>query len=44
MAGYQADHVFDDIENPVGAPVDENDIALKNDPLVIFRQTRQPAV
>ena len=41
---YQIDNIFNDIENPIGTPVDQYDVPLENRPLPVLGQARQPMV
>ena len=40
----EPNHVFDDVEDALCAPVDENDISFENHPFPMFRQTRQASI
>ena len=44
LAGDYVNHVFNDIEDPVGAPIEQYNITFNFHPLLIFRQSGQPAV
>ena len=36
----QTDNVFDDVEDALGAPIDENNVSFKNDAFPVFGQAR----
>lgn len=40
----QTNNVFYDVEDALGAPIDENNVSFENDAFPVFRQAREASI
>jgi hypothetical protein len=44
LAGSEGDDIFDDVENPIGAAIEQYHVAFQHNPFPVFREPRQAPV